>query len=308
MTKQIQERLDTLITYVKQSCDHLLKEISAKDHANRDRLDAEKASVSAEKKSLSDLLARADSAECSDAEVIELRKKLKDAIKKHRETVRGQTVGSEWRYGNSDTLRMDDITPFIGWVVEEGGHDVTIPMSLTELADQVKDVKETATNLTSRLSECRNEIDNLKKTNADLKKAKSSLENDLSSVKQKQRDFEKNLSPMKGIENEFEKKTSSLSKEVAALEKKTSSLGSDVTSLKETKSELQKAVSSLKEREADRERTASRLSADLEAIGRTNTALAKRFGKCLCLHLTSALNRFGKCLVFTFNLSIKAIW
>ena len=204
MTQQIHARCDTLITWVKQSRDQLLEEVSMKEDTMRCQLRTEKTLTSVAIETLRALLSRAARASGSEADVMVVRKELKgallsqDRLDQHSQRAHRQEEGWGWRYDVTASLQIDDIKSYMGQLTERESADIIKPMSLRELGGRTDEVmsqvtacKDDIKSLEADMANGKAEMTTMKKTEADLEKRTTTLHSDMATLKKKEEQLEK---------------------------------------------------------------------------------------------------------------------
>ena len=207
MTQQIHARCDALITWVKQSRDQLLEEVSMKEDTMRCQLRTEKTLTSVAIETLRALLSRAARASGSEADVMVVRKELKgallsqDKLDQHSQRAHRQEEGWGWRYDVTASLQIDDIKSYMGQLMERESADIIKPMSLRELGGRIDevmsqltackdDIKSLEADLANGTTSIKAEMTTMKKTEADLEKRTTALNSDLATLKKKEEQLE----------------------------------------------------------------------------------------------------------------------
>ena len=161
VTQQINARCDVLMTWVKRSRDNLMEEVLAKEESARSQLRAEKTAATVTMETLSSLVSRAARVTGDDPDVVLLRNELRaallseDRLDHHRQQADRQEPLWGWRYDvtEASVLQLEVVQAYMGRVVEGGRADVTRPLSLRELADNVdrlmNELAETNANVTA---------------------------------------------------------------------------------------------------------------------------------------------------------------
>jgi hypothetical protein len=147
--QQVQDRADTLVTWVHRARDVMLRDVKTREEDARQRMCKEKDAISTSMKSLSTLVSRVARAAPDNADVVWLRRDLKavllsdNRLSQLKELSENPKASWNWSYDvtGANVISRDVAETYLGRLADGAPDDLKRPLTLTGVSERLSKVE-----------------------------------------------------------------------------------------------------------------------------------------------------------------------